>query len=115
MNLSVVSTFCDPMDCGLCPWDSPGKNTRVGYHSLLQGVFATQGLNLSLLHCRQILYPLNHQGSPVPYHDLISNMQSPEWYLRQASDSKADVQIHKNLEKKVSINSGPVGLFVREQ
>ena len=28
----------------LCPWDSPGKNSRVGCHALLQGVFLTQGL-----------------------------------------------------------------------
>ena len=48
----------------LCPWNSPGKNTGVGSHSLLQGIFLTQGLNLSLLHCRQILYHLSHQGSP---------------------------------------------------
>ena len=39
-----------------CPWDSPGKNTGVGYHAPLQGIFLTQGLNLHLLHCRQILY-----------------------------------------------------------
>ena len=36
--------------------DSPGKNTGMGCHSLLQGIFPTQGLNLGLLHCRQILY-----------------------------------------------------------
>ena len=48
----------------LCPWDSPGKNTGVGCHSLLQGIFPTQGPNPSLLHCRQILYHLSHQGSP---------------------------------------------------
>ena len=30
-------TVCNPMDCSLCPWDSPGKNTGVGSHSLLQG------------------------------------------------------------------------------
>ena len=30
-----------------CPWDSPGKNTGVGCHSLLQGIFPNQGLNLS--------------------------------------------------------------------
>ena len=47
-----------------CPWDFPGKNTRVGCHSLLQGIFPTQESNLGLLHCRQILYHLNHQGSP---------------------------------------------------
>ena len=48
----------------LCPWDSPGQNTGVGGHSLLQGIFPTQGLNLGLLHCRQIPYRLSHQGSP---------------------------------------------------
>ena len=37
-------------------WDSPGKNTEVGCHFLLQGLFLTQGLDLSLLHYRQILY-----------------------------------------------------------
>ena len=43
----------------LCPWDFPGKNTGVGCHFLLQGIFATQGLNLCLLHLllgRWILY-----------------------------------------------------------
>ncbi|XP_069451036.1 alpha-N-acetylgalactosaminide alpha-2,6-sialyltransferase 3 isoform X2 [Ovis canadensis] len=46
------------------PWDFPGKNTGVGCHFLLQGIFPTWRLNLSLLHCTQILYGLNHQ-SPV--------------------------------------------------
>ena len=46
-----------------CPWDSPGKNTGVGCHSLLQGLFLTHGSNLGLLNCRQILYCLNHQGN----------------------------------------------------
>ena len=41
-----------------------GKNTGVGCHSLLQGIFPTQGSNLGLLDCRQILYHLRHQGSP---------------------------------------------------
>ena len=40
----------------LCPWDSPGKNTGVGCHALLQGIFPTQGLNVCLLLCRRILY-----------------------------------------------------------
>ena len=48
----------------LCPWNSPGKNTGVGCHSLLLGTFPTQGANCSLPHCRQILYHLSHQGSP---------------------------------------------------
>ena len=43
---------------------SPGKNTGMGSHFLLQGIFLTQGLNLGLPHYRQILYCLSHQGSP---------------------------------------------------
>ena len=48
----------------LCPWDSPGKNTGVGSHSLLQGIFLIQGSNPGLPHCRWILYFLSHQGGP---------------------------------------------------
>ena len=44
----------------LSPWDFPGKRTGVGCHSLLQGIFPTQGVNLGLLHCRQTLHPLSH-------------------------------------------------------
>ena len=47
----------------LCPWDSPGKNTWGGSCSLLQGIFPNQRSNPGLLHCRQILYHLTHQGS----------------------------------------------------
>ena len=36
----------------------------MGSHALLQGVFLTQGSNLGLLHCKQALYHLSHQGSP---------------------------------------------------
>ena len=47
-----------------CPWRSPGKNTGVGSHSLLQGIFPTQGWKPALLHCRQSLHHLRYQGSP---------------------------------------------------
>ena len=43
--------------------DSPGKNTGVDCHALLQRIFQTQGLNPGLPHCRQILYHLSHKGS----------------------------------------------------
>ena len=46
------------------PWNSPGQNTGVGSHSLLQGIFSTQGSNPGLPHCRLILYQLSHWGSP---------------------------------------------------
>ena len=41
--------------------ESPGKNTGVGCHTLLQGIFLTQELNLGLLYCWQILYHLSHR------------------------------------------------------
>ena len=44
--------------------DSPGKNTGVGCHALLQGIFLSQGSNPGLPHCRWIIYQLSHQGSP---------------------------------------------------
>ena len=43
--------------------DSPGKNTGVRCHALLQGIFPTQGLNPGLPHCRWILYQLSHKES----------------------------------------------------
>ena len=49
-----------------CPWDSPGKTTRVGCHFLLQELFSTWGPNPGLLQCRQILYHLSYQGSQRP-------------------------------------------------
>ena len=54
-------TLCYPMDY---PWNSPGRNTRIGSLSLLQGIFLTQESNRGLLHHRQILYQLSYQGSP---------------------------------------------------
>ena len=50
------------------PWDSPGKNTGVGCHALLQGIFPTQGSNLSLLpllHWQMGSLPLVPPGKPL--------------------------------------------------
>ena len=59
---SVVS--CPLWPHGLCsPWNSPGQKNGVGWHFFLQVIFFTRGLNPGLLHCRQILYHVNHQGS----------------------------------------------------
>ena len=66
VNVKVTQscpTFCHPMEL-YSLWDSPGWNTGVGSHSLLREIFPTQGLNAGLLHCRQILYQVSHQGSP---------------------------------------------------
>ena len=67
-SLQSYLTLCDPEDWGL-----PGsilhgflqaRITEVGSHSRLQRIFPTQGSNPGLLHCRQILDGLSHQGSP---------------------------------------------------
>ena len=68
---SVMSDSLRP--CGLqparlsCPWNSPGENTEVDSPTLLLGIFSTQGSNLGLLHRRQILYCLSHQGVPLTW------------------------------------------------
>ena len=47
----------------LRPWHSPGKDTGVGCHFLLLGIFPAQGSNPGLLYCKQILYQLGHKTS----------------------------------------------------
>ena len=58
------------------PWDSPGKNTGVGCHVLLHGIFPTQESNPGLLHCRQILYQMSHQGRPKLISAAVKSLQS---------------------------------------
>ena len=55
-------TLCNPLGDSLYPQNSSGRSTGVGCLFPLQGIFLTQGQNLGLLHCRQILYCLSHQG-----------------------------------------------------
>ena len=68
--LRMLSRFsrvrlCNSMDCSptrlLYPWDSPGRNTGMGYHALLWGIFLTQGSNpslLCLLHWPNSFFPV---------------------------------------------------------
>ena len=81
-----------PAISSLCPWDFPGKNTVVGCHFLLQGIFLTQELNPRLLCLLDwVLYPLSHLRSPFmgsPTHSggwkLISR-----WVLVLLKDGKS--------------------------
>ena len=66
----LCPTLCNSMDDSqparlLCPWDFPGKNTGVGFHSHLQRILPTQGLNLCLLHWQMDSLPLCHLGSQM--------------------------------------------------
>ena len=62
-------TLCDPMDCSLPGFSVHGiVQARVLEWVAIafsQGIFPTQGSNPGLPHCRPMLYPLNHQGSPI--------------------------------------------------
>ena len=49
----------------LCLWNSPGKNSAVGCHFLLQEIFLTQGLDLYFLHWQANSLPVSHLGSQV--------------------------------------------------
>ena len=59
---SRVLVFCNPARL-LSPWDFPGKNTGVGCHFPLQGIFLTQGLNPCLLHWQADALPLSYLGN----------------------------------------------------
>ena len=48
----------------LCPWNFPDKNTEVGSHFVLQGIFLTQESNPYLLHWQADSLLPSHQGSP---------------------------------------------------
>ena len=71
-SLQSCPTLCDIMDCSppgsSVPGDSPGKNTGMGCHALLQGIFPTQGSNLRflrLLHWQAGSLPLVAPGKPL--------------------------------------------------
>ena len=77
-SLQSCPTLCDPMDSILpassAHGDSPGKNTEVDCHALLQGIFPTHGFNPCLLHLLpwQVgSLPLAPPGKPR-YHNMVS-------------------------------------------
>ena len=74
-------THCDPMEPTRlpCPSDSPVKGTGVDCHFLLQGIFATQGLNSSLLLWQEESLPCEPPGKPVFF--ITDNVMNVKWYL----------------------------------
>ena len=58
------------------------KNPGVGCHFLLPGIFPTQGSNLSLLHCSQILYSLSYQGATCSSENIMTgSLQILSWWF----------------------------------
>ena len=69
----------------LCPWDFLSKNTGVGCHFLLQGIFLTQGLNPCLLHWQVGSLPLCHPRSPGGLHTVQAKISETASGLGQGS------------------------------
>ena len=74
----LFATLCTVALQILCPWDSPGKNTGVGCHFLLQRIFPTQGLNPGLLHWQAGSSPTALAGKPIHPEPLVTR---PWWEL----------------------------------
>ena len=73
-------------------WGKP-KNTGVGSLSLLHGIFPTQESNWSFLHCRQILYQQNCEGSPGSMCiNPLTPLQLPSWAYWHLSKSICEIQ-----------------------
>ena len=77
MNVNICSNGGSTGISGPPSCLGPSKNTGVGFHALLQGIFLTQGLNLGLLHCRQS-FPSKPPGKLFFFAGLCSNITSSE-------------------------------------
>ena len=76
----AIPSFMESSVHGILQAFSKACNSGVGCHSLLQGIFLTQGSNLGLLNCRQILYCLNYQGSSIiGYYQIIGFPRRHKW------------------------------------
>ena len=111
----LCPTLCDTMGCSppgsSVHRDSPGKNTGVGCHALLQGIFPTQGSNPGLSRCRQILYHLSHQWSLVLCYIEIKYQ---ELEVSLSCASKALVNIHILLQQVLGQSSHWLIWFSRD-
>ena len=97
---------CSTLSNSATPWtvsstgssvhgDSPGKNTGVGCHALLQGIFSTQGWNPSFLHCRQIHYHLSYQRSPTSVMNVKVAQSCPTFC------GPMDYRVHRILQARI--------------
>ena len=109
-SLQLCPTLCDLMDCsppgssvhGIL--DTPGKNSGVGHHALLQGIFPTQGSNQQTdASCigRQVLYHYRHLGSPGALlsplsHTLTSSRNTLPDILYRLVELTHDINHHKD-------------------
>ena len=84
--LCMLSRFCR-----LCPWDSPGKNTGVDFHGLLQGIFQTRGI-LEDSGATVVKFVVQSSSSwPRAYQDIPSKVKG-KWLHLTPLTAKAELQ-----------------------
>ena len=75
-SLKLCSTLCDPMDCNLSGYSDLGifqaRMLEWVAISFSRGILLTQESNPGLLHCRQTLYHLSHQGNPIQLREFVT-------------------------------------------
>ena len=81
----LCPTLCDPMDCTVHGILQATILEEVDF-PLSRGSSPTQGLNPGLPHCRQILYQLSHQGSPLVVIRLTYFITNLRWSLLWLTD-----------------------------
>ena len=98
-----------PQPTGLfCPWDSPGKNTGLGFHALLQGIFPTQASNRHLLHLscigRWVLYQRRKRSweAPLLWHGFSMLFL---WIPKDHPDHRE--QLCQKSESQLQVSSYP--------
>ena len=103
--LNGVRFFATPTDYS--PRDfsvhgaSPGKNTRVGCHALLQEIFPIQGSNPGILHYEWILYQLSHQGNPYFAYQFSSVTQLCPTLCNPKNHSRPGLPVHHQLPESI--------------
>ena len=102
-------TLCHPMDYtvhGILQ----ARILEWGSLSLLQGIFPTQGLNPGLLHCRQILYQMNHRGNPGYQSSLHRiNTHPCQWYCAWAIVRVPDADLEEAVTGSDHVRGNPGG------
>ena len=107
--------LCNPMEYSsmlLCPRNFPGKNTGVGCHFLLQGIFPTQRSNLGLHPCRQILNQLCCPGSPHKPKIMPSTQGIKKYYCMLIKMGPFSIPILFDSYKLLLYKSEVQGLWI---
>ena len=96
----------------LCPWDSPGKNTGVGSHSLLQGIFPIQGSNLGLsCIAGGFLFTATRE---VLERDRVKLKHRPEKERSRQSNKETEIETGETERVRKNEHPGVSGPFPRE-